>query len=232
MAAVLDLPVERGLRLRGRAGGDGDGCGRPAVRNRHTIQRAVLRVGRPTVVTPRRSSSGLTRARARAKASSMSVPMSVSRTTGILAGDPASAVAPMTRAPRQRARKRIIGGTPRTWRLDAGQVALAVHHRDGQLALLRQRRVQLQLPDARSGSTEFRREVAARGLAGEREVGHHLERVEIEARVRVVHRGKEGSRMFEKNGLQYSLLDKKERMIGVPIKASSIYGSPTWSDLN
>jgi len=44
-------------------------------------------------------------------------------------------------------------------------------------------------------------------------------------------RGKPGTRMFEKNGLQYSLLDKKGVMVGVPIKASSIYGSPTLARL-
>jgi MobA/VirD2-like, nuclease domain len=40
-------------------------------------------------------------------------------------------------------------------------------------------------------------------------------------------RGPEGSRMHEKNGLVYSLLDEKGNKIGVPIKASAIYSSPT-----
>jgi len=44
-------------------------------------------------------------------------------------------------------------------------------------------------------------------------------------------RGREGTRMFEKKGLQYSLLDKKGAMVGVPIKASSIHGSPTLARL-
>ncbi|MBC8053795.1 MAG: relaxase/mobilization nuclease domain-containing protein [Sphingobacteriaceae bacterium] len=39
-------------------------------------------------------------------------------------------------------------------------------------------------------------------------------------------RGPENSKMFEKNGLVYYLLDNGKK-IGVPIKASSIYGKPT-----
>ncbi len=39
-------------------------------------------------------------------------------------------------------------------------------------------------------------------------------------------RGPEHSKMFEKNGLVYHLLDNGKK-IGVPIKASSIYGKPT-----
>lgn len=44
-------------------------------------------------------------------------------------------------------------------------------------------------------------------------------------------RGQEGSRMFEKKGLHYRLLDGLRNKIGVPIKASSIYSSPTLSSL-
>lgn len=47
----------------------------------------------------------------------------------------------------------------------------------------------------------------------------------------IADRGAEGTRMFEKNGLQYSLLDKDKKKIGVPIKASSIYGKPTLKSL-
>ncbi|RAW01964.1 relaxase/mobilization nuclease domain-containing protein [Pseudochryseolinea flava] len=43
----------------------------------------------------------------------------------------------------------------------------------------------------------------------------------------IADQGKEGTLIREKNGLRYSLLDKKGQAIGVPIKASSIYGSPT-----
>ncbi|MDB5014207.1 MAG: Relaxase/mobilization nuclease family protein [Daejeonella sp.] len=43
----------------------------------------------------------------------------------------------------------------------------------------------------------------------------------------VADRGTEHSRMFEKNGLVYSLLDGNGLKIGVPIKASNIYGKPT-----
>lgn len=43
-------------------------------------------------------------------------------------------------------------------------------------------------------------------------------------------RGNEGSRMFEKQGLMYSLLDKGKK-VGVPIKASVIYGKPTLKNL-
>lgn len=44
-------------------------------------------------------------------------------------------------------------------------------------------------------------------------------------------RGAEGTKMHEKGGLQYSLLDSKSNKIGIPIKASSIYGSPTLKTL-
>lgn len=40
-------------------------------------------------------------------------------------------------------------------------------------------------------------------------------------------RGQEGSRMYEKKGLVYQLLDDKDNKVGIPIKASSIYGKPT-----
>ena len=44
-------------------------------------------------------------------------------------------------------------------------------------------------------------------------------------------RGKEGTIMFNKGGLVYSLLDEKANRIGVPIKASRIYGKPTLKNL-
>jgi hypothetical protein len=40
-------------------------------------------------------------------------------------------------------------------------------------------------------------------------------------------RGSKDSRMYEKNGLVYWVLDGKGNKLGVPIKASSIYGKPT-----
>lgn len=43
--------------------------------------------------------------------------------------------------------------------------------------------------------------------------------------------GAKGSIINEKNGLRYSLLDKDGKAVGVPIKASSIYGKPTLSTL-
>ncbi len=52
-----------------------------AVRKRQTIRARVCEL-LPTVVTPRKSSSGLASTRASAKASSMSVPISVSSITG------------------------------------------------------------------------------------------------------------------------------------------------------
>jgi hypothetical protein len=39
-------------------------------------------------------------------------------------------------------------------------------------------------------------------------------------------RGKEGSEMFQKKGLIYSIIDKKGTAVGVPIKASSFYHKP------
>lgn len=44
-------------------------------------------------------------------------------------------------------------------------------------------------------------------------------------------RGKEGTTMFKKGGLVYSLLDERGNRIGVPIKASRIYGKPTLKNL-
>lgn len=40
-------------------------------------------------------------------------------------------------------------------------------------------------------------------------------------------RGTERSRMFANRGLLYSLIDEKGKRIGIPVKASSIYGKPT-----
>lgn len=39
--------------------------------------------------------------------------------------------------------------------------------------------------------------------------------------------GSEGSAMYKRNGLLYSIIDAKGERIGVPIKASAIYGKPT-----
>ncbi len=47
----------------------------------------------------------------------------------------------------------------------------------------------------------------------------------------VADRGKVGTKMNEKKGLVYSLIDKNENKIGVPIKASSVYGKPTLPNL-
>jgi len=47
----------------------------------------------------------------------------------------------------------------------------------------------------------------------------------------IADRGAEHSKMFKKNGLVYSLLDSNGQKIGVPIKASGIYGKPTLSFL-
>jgi hypothetical protein len=43
----------------------------------------------------------------------------------------------------------------------------------------------------------------------------------------IADRGTEKSRMFERRGLIYGLLDEKGKRIGIPVKASSIYGKPT-----
>jgi hypothetical protein len=47
----------------------------------------------------------------------------------------------------------------------------------------------------------------------------------------VADRGKEGTQMFTKNGLIYSLIDKQGKRIGIPVKASAIYGKPMLSFL-
>ena len=44
-------------------------------------------------------------------------------------------------------------------------------------------------------------------------------------------RGSKDSRMYEKNGLVYWAIDEKGNRLGVPIKASSIYGKPTFKHL-
>jgi hypothetical protein len=40
-------------------------------------------------------------------------------------------------------------------------------------------------------------------------------------------RGTEKSKMFSKGGLMYSLIDEKQKCVGIPVKASSIHGKPT-----
>jgi hypothetical protein len=47
----------------------------------------------------------------------------------------------------------------------------------------------------------------------------------------IADRGAKDSRMYEKNGLVYWIMDGKGNKIGVPIKASSIYGKPTLKTL-
>ncbi|MEE1947250.1 relaxase/mobilization nuclease domain-containing protein [Pedobacter sp. KR3-3] len=44
-------------------------------------------------------------------------------------------------------------------------------------------------------------------------------------------RGSESSAMYKNKGLVYSLLDEKGNKVGVPIKASTLYGSPTIKNL-
>lgn len=44
-------------------------------------------------------------------------------------------------------------------------------------------------------------------------------------------RGPSDSRMYEKGGLVYMIIDEKGEPLGIPIKASSIYGSPTLKNL-
>lgn len=44
-------------------------------------------------------------------------------------------------------------------------------------------------------------------------------------------RGEKGTRMYEKKGLVYHLIDEKGAPVGVPIKASAIYSSPTLKNL-
>jgi hypothetical protein len=48
----------------------------------------------------------------------------------------------------------------------------------------------------------------------------------------IADRGREGTLIHSKNGLRYSLIDKNGNSIGIPIKASSIYGKPTMSSLS
>jgi len=47
----------------------------------------------------------------------------------------------------------------------------------------------------------------------------------------VADRGAEETDMFQKKGLQYSIVDKEGNKLGVPIKASSFYGKPTLRSL-
>jgi hypothetical protein len=47
----------------------------------------------------------------------------------------------------------------------------------------------------------------------------------------VADRGKEGMKMYDKNGLLYSFLDGQGNKIGVPIKASAVTGNPTLKSL-
>ncbi len=48
----------------------------------------------------------------------------------------------------------------------------------------------------------------------------------------IADRGSEGSMVRNMNGLRYSIVDTNSNMIGIPIKASSIYGKPTLNFLN
>ncbi|NOS93040.1 MAG: relaxase/mobilization nuclease domain-containing protein [Cyclobacteriaceae bacterium] len=43
----------------------------------------------------------------------------------------------------------------------------------------------------------------------------------------IANRGSEETQMFKKKGLHYSLLDEDGNKVGIPIKASAIYGKPT-----
>jgi hypothetical protein len=45
------------------------------------------------------------------------------------------------------------------------------------------------------------------------------------------YRGAEGTTMFEKGGLVYNILNEQGEPVGIPIKASSIYSSPTLKNL-
>jgi len=45
------------------------------------------------------------------------------------------------------------------------------------------------------------------------------------------YRGAEGSRMYEKGGLVYNILNERNEPVGIPVKASSIYGNPTLKNL-
>jgi hypothetical protein len=44
-------------------------------------------------------------------------------------------------------------------------------------------------------------------------------------------RGSEDTRMFEKRGLQYAILDDQGKAVGIPVKASSIYSKPTLNNI-
>jgi hypothetical protein len=48
----------------------------------------------------------------------------------------------------------------------------------------------------------------------------------------IADRGREGTMIYSKNGLRYSLVDKNGNPVGIPIKASSIYGKPTLAKLS
>lgn len=47
----------------------------------------------------------------------------------------------------------------------------------------------------------------------------------------IADRGRENTLMFQKNGLMYSIINEKSEQVGVPIKASAIYGKPTLASL-
>ncbi|WP_254492143.1 hypothetical protein, partial [Salmonella enterica] len=47
----------------------------------------------------------------------------------------------------------------------------------------------------------------------------------------IADRGRENTLMFQKNGLMYSIINEKGEQVGVPIKASAIYGKPTLASL-
>jgi hypothetical protein len=47
----------------------------------------------------------------------------------------------------------------------------------------------------------------------------------------IADRGKEDTQLYQKRGLIYQLLDAKGERVGVPIKASAIYGKPTLNNL-
>lgn len=47
----------------------------------------------------------------------------------------------------------------------------------------------------------------------------------------IADRGNETTEMFQKKGLQYAILNTKGEKVGVPIKASSFYGKPTFRNL-
>jgi hypothetical protein len=47
----------------------------------------------------------------------------------------------------------------------------------------------------------------------------------------IADRGKEGSKMYERKGLVYRVLDKEGKIVGTPIKASAFYNKPTIKNL-